>query len=532
MNTLTGTGSLIRLALRLDRVRLPIWIVVSAGMVLITATSVKDLYPTEQSRQLIASTIGTNPAMQAIYGQVYDTSLGAVTMWRVAIVGALLVTLMSIMTVNRHTRQDEEAGRLELIGATVVGRHAPMVAALILAAGANLVVAVLVALGLAGQDLPADGSFLAGFALGLTGIVFAGVTATAAQLAENSRTVTAISVAALGIAFVLRLVGDAGGDSGPSWLSWLSPVGWLQKVHAYAENRWWVLLLMLALAVALVAVAFVLVARRDHGAGLVPPRPGPADASTGLSGAFGLAWRLHRSAMAGWLVAFILMGVMFGSIANSATDLVRDNPQMAEIVAQMGGTAALIDAFMSAILGIVALVVAAYAVSATLRLRAEETSVRAEPVLATGVSRTRWALSHLVFAVVGALVMLVAAGLGLGLAYGISVDDVGGQLGSVFRAALVQLPATLVVAGIAMALFGLAPRFVVGSWAALTLFFLLGQLGPLLQAPQWLMDVSPFTHVPKLLGDVSAAPLVWLSVVALALMIVGLAGFRRRDIAS
>jgi ABC-2 type transport system permease protein len=198
----------------------------------------------------------------------------------------------------------------------------------------------------------------------------------------------------------------------------------------------------------------------------------------------------------------------------------------------MGGTAALVDAFMSAILGIVALVVAAYAVSATLRLRAEETSVRAEPVLATGVSRTRWALSHLVFAVVGALVMLVAAGLGLGLAYGISVDDVGGQLGSVFRAALVQLPATLVVAGIAMALFGLAPRFVVGSWAALTLFFLLGQLGPLLQAPQWLMDVSPFTHVPKLLGDVSAAPLVWLSVVALALMIVGLAGFRRRDIAS
>ncbi|MBP2321570.1 ABC-2 type transport system permease protein [Kibdelosporangium banguiense] len=532
MSALAGTGSLIRLALRLDRVRLPVWIVVSAGLVLVTATSVKDLYPTEASRQLIATTIGTNPAMQAIYGQVYDTSLGAVTMWRMAITGALLVALMSIMTVNRHTRQDEEAGRLELIGATVVGRHAPMVAALIIAAGANMVVAVLIALGLTGQGLPADGSFAAGFALGFTGLVFAGVAAAAAQLAENARTVTAISVAVLGVAFVLRMVGDASGDGGPSWLSWLSPVGWLQKVHAYAENRWWILVLMLALAVVLVGVAFALVARRDHGAGLVPPRPGPADASQGLSGPFGLAWRLHRIALTGWLVAFVLLGVMFGSIANSATDLVKDNPQVAEIVAQMGGTAALVDAFMSAILGLIAFVASAYAVSATLRLRSEETSVRAEPVLATGVSRTRWALSHLVFAAVGALVMLVAAGLGLGISYGISVGDVGGQLGTVFQAALMQLPATLVVAGIAMVLFGLAPRFVIGSWAALTVFYLLGQLGPLLQAPQWLMDVSPFTHVPKLLGDVTAGPLVWLSVVAIALMAVGVAGFRRRDIAS
>ncbi|RSM73850.1 ABC transporter permease [Kibdelosporangium aridum] len=527
MNTLVGTGSLIRLALRLDRVRLPIWILVTAGLVLATASSVAELYPDEASRRQIATTIGSNPAMTAIYGSVYDTSPGAVVMWRLAITGALLVTLMSIMTVNRHTRQDEEAGRLELIGATVVGRHAPMAAALLLATGANIVVALLIAAGLAGQDLPADGSFLAGLTFGALGIAFAAVAAVAAQLAENTRTVTGIAVLVLAVSFVLRLVGDAGSAT---WLSWLSPIGWLQKAHPYAENRWWIVALLLFVAIVLVGVAFVLVGKRDHGAGLVRPRPGPPEASASLSGPISLAWRLHKGSIAGWMIGFVVTGVMFGSIANSATDLVKDNPQVARIVEQMGGKSALVDAFMTAILGIIALVASVYAVQATLRLRSEETAVRAEPVLATAVSRIRWALSHLVFAVIGAVVMLLVAGLAMGIAYGISVDDVGGQLGNVLEATLVQLPATLVVAGIAMALFGLAPRYVIGSWAALTVFWLLGQLGPALQVPQWLMNVSPFTHVPKLLSDISAGPLIWLSVVAVALMAAGLAGLRRRDI--
>ncbi|ALG05724.1 ABC transporter permease [Kibdelosporangium phytohabitans] len=527
MSTLVGTGSLIRLALRLDRVRLPVWILVTVGLVLATATSVADLYPDEASRRQVAATIGSNPAMTAIYGTVYDTSIGAVVMWRLAITGALLITLMSIMTVNRHTRQDEEAGRLELIGATVVGRHAPMAAALIVTTGANVLVALLIALGLDGQGLPVDGSLLAGFAFGTLGIAFAAVAAVAAQLAENTRTVTGIATLVLAVAFVLRLIGDAGSAT---WLSWLSPIGWVQQAHPYAENRWWILALLLAVAVVLVGVAFGLVSRRDHGAGLIRPRPGPPEASASLSGPFGLAWRLHRWSMTGWLVGFLLLGTMFGAIANSATELVEDNPQVAKIVEQMGGKSALVDAFMTAILGIIALVASIYAVQATLRLRTEETSVRAEPVLATGVSRWRWALSHLVFAAIGATAMLIAAGVAMGLAYGISVGDISGQFGNVMQAALVQLPATLVVAGIAMALFGLAPRYVIGSWAALTVFWLLGQLGPMLRVPQWLMNVSPFTHVPKLLNDISATPLVWLSVVAAVLMAAGLAGFRRRDI--
>ena len=73
---------------------------------------------------------------------------------------------MSVLTVVRHTRTEEETGRLELIGATVVGRYAPLTAALLAVGLANLAVAVLVALGLIGVGLPAAGSVALGLAIG------------------------------------------------------------------------------------------------------------------------------------------------------------------------------------------------------------------------------------------------------------------------------------------------------------------------------------------------------------------------------
>jgi ABC-2 type transport system permease protein len=90
-----------------------------------------------------------------------------------------------------------------------------------------------------------------------------------------------------------------------------------------------------------------------------------------------------------------------------------------------------------------------------------------------------------------------------------------------------------VLAGIAAALFGLAPKAsVAGSWTALGVVVLMLFLGATLQLPGWALDISPFTHVPKLPGGVvSASSLAWLSVIAVALAVAGLAGLRRRDIA-
>ena len=86
--------------------------------------------------------------------------------------------------------------------------------------------------------------------------------------------------------------------------------------------------------------------------------------------------------------------------------------------------------------------------------------------------------------------------------------------------------------GLAAALFGLVPRAaVVGAWTALGLVALITLLGPSIRLAQGILDISPFSHLPKLPGaPVMVAPLAWLVGVAVVLGVVGLGAFRRRDL--
>ena len=178
------------------------------------------------------------------------------------------------------------------------------------------------------------------------------------------------------------------------------------------------------------------------------------------------------------------------------------------------------------------LVAAAYGVSAVLRLRAEETAGRADPVLAGSVGRVRWGLSHLAVAFTGAAVLLAVAGIATGLGYGLAVGGAGGETARMLGAGLAQLPAAAVIIGLAALAVGAVPDACVAvAWTAVGLAVLLNIFGQVLQLSHWVLDVSPFTHAPRLPGGpVSAAPLAWLSVIALALAVTGLAALRHRDI--
>ncbi|HEU5470826.1 MAG TPA: ABC transporter permease [Actinophytocola sp.] len=529
MTAFIGTWSLVRLALRRDRILLPAWILVFAAFAYSSAAASVGLYPTVESRVALATGSNANPSLLALYGWIFDpTSLGAISLYKLIALGAAMVAVLTIIVTVRHTRAEEETGRLELIGSTVVGRYAPLTAALIVSFGASLVLGVLSALGLMSPGLPASGAFAFGLAWAATGIVFAAVAAVAAQLTSGARTATGIATAVLGAAYLIRAIGDSTGDGGPSWFSWLSPLGWTAQVRPFAGDRWWVLLIPLLFALACSAGAFALVARRDMGAGLLPDRPGPARGAAGLASPLALAWRLQRGALLGWTVGFVVAGLVFGGIAANVGSLA-DSEQAREMITKLGGQQGLTDAFMATEMGFLAMIVAAFGIQAALRLRAEETALRAEPVLATSVSRTRWALSHLGIALGGSAALLLTAGLAAGLSYGATTDL--DQFGRVFGAALAQLPAACVLTGIAFAAFGLVPQYSVAGWAALSAFVLIGLIGPIVGLDQWVMDVSPFTHTPKLPGtEFSAVPLVWLALVTVAGVAAGFAGLRRRDI--
>ncbi|GAA5075542.1 ABC-2 type transport system permease protein [Thermocatellispora tengchongensis] len=520
--TMTGTGTLIRLILRRDRVLLPVWIVITALLPASIASATTDLYADQAARDSFAAASASNPAQLAMRGPIYDASVGGLTAWTLGSSLALFGGLISILLMIRHTRVEEETGRRELLASGVIGRHAPLAAALAVVLAANLLHGLLSMPALVAGGLPAGSSLLFGLSTAAGGWAFAAVAAITGQLTASSGTARGIAIAIGGLLFALRSLADTGGIG---WLAWLTPFGWVRLTKPYAGDQWWVLGLIAVFVTALAAAAFALSTRRDVAGGLIPARPGPAEGT--LPGAFGLAARLHRGTLAGFAIGFGALGALLG-VAARGLNTQLDTPQFRELAATLGGAeAGLSDVFFTFVMYVLSQLVAGAALVSALRARAEEAAGRAELLLSTPVGRLRWALSHLVFAVMSPVLLLTV----LGAVAGLTFD---GDVARVTGATLAYLPAVWTVAGIATLMFGLLPRLAAAvSWTALGLFLVVDLLAEFKLATGIILDLSPFMHVPAmLLGGASspAAPLLGLTVVAITLTAAGLAFLRRRDL--
>ncbi|MGO1342293.1 MAG: ABC transporter permease, partial [Cellulosimicrobium funkei] len=333
-------------------------------------------------------------------------------------------------------------------------------------------------------------------------------------------------LAVLGVAFLLRAVGDVQEEHG-SWVSWLSPIGWAQQIRAFVDLRWWPLGLSVALVVLLLALGAALAARRDLGAGLVPPRAGRPDAARWLASPLALAWRQQRASVLAWAIGIGVTALACGTFVDSVGDMVAANPEVAQMIGDASDLVAGFVAVMALFLGLGA---GGFAVASAQRARGEETAGRLEPVLATGVGRVRWLAGQLVVTLVGTCVLLAVSAVGLWLG-ALSVGEDAFGLGDHLAASFAYLPAVAVVAGVAVAAFGSRPGLAALAWALLAYSFVVTMFGALLDLPSWASGLSPFWHVPQLPGaDAEPWPFVWLTLLAVVLVALGLAGFRRRDV--
>ncbi|WP_067893130.1 ABC transporter permease [Nocardia vaccinii] len=529
----TGTWRLLRLYLRRDRVVLPLWVLLlSLPLGSVYVKSTEKVYSSPDQLAHFAHTINTSPAQLAMYGPVYNTTSGAAAgLWKAGMFFTI-IGIATILTVIRHTRAEEETGREELLASTRVGRLANLTAALLVSCTGALATGLLAVVSIKGAGVDAHGALAFGLALAGSGMVFAAVGAVAAQLSASARTARGVAFAVLAVTYVLRAVGDARAADGPAApLSWFSPQGWSIQVRALSGDHWWILLLHLATTIVLIGVAYALLRRRDIGSGLIAERPGAPVAAAALSGPFGLAWRLQRGTLVAWAVGLGLYGLVIGSVVNGIANEVGGSKAVQDIIARMGGASAIEDAFITTAFTLLGLAAAAYAISATLRLNSEESADRAEVVLTGSVGRIRWAASHLVFALLGPVVLLLVSGGLAGLAYGIAAHDIGGKVPRVLGAALVQLPAVWLFTGAAVLLFGVLPRWASVAWGVFTAGVALFLLGSIAGMPQWVLDIDPYSHLPKLPAEPFAwTPVVTLVVIAAALLGAGAYAFRRRDL--
>jgi ABC-2 type transport system permease protein len=522
---MTGAGVFLRHFLRRDRWLLLWWTLCAVLLYYSQAVSVDGLYTTKAEFDRAAASMEHNAAFIAMAGpaRALNTIGGQVT-WQATAFGAIVAGLMSMFLVGRHTRAEEESSRDELLRAAPVGRLAPMTAALGDALLANVLLGLFVAVSLIRYPLAAPDSIALGVGLTLCGWVFTGTALLAAQLTSSTRAMYGLAGAFVGLAYALRAIGDVGNPV----LSWLSPIGWYQGMHAFSGVRWWPALLLLAGAAVTTAAAYVVFGRRDFAAGVLPSRPGPVRAGPGLRSGWGLAWRLQRGSVIGWCLGLAFTGLAYGAIGNDVGDLVGDSKTTQDMFIQSAGD--LVNGFYATAILMLALITSGFAISSALRPRGEEDDGRVESLLATALPRSRWLLGNVAVTVAGVVLVILVAGVGLGAGFAMVTGD-GGAVGRYTLATLGYVAPVLVLSGFARLLYGVVPRAASLAWLGLLFCVVVMLFGALLRIPQWLQDVSPFEHIAL----VPAEDFRWPSfltdlLVASLLSAAGQLGFRRRDV--
>ena len=500
---MSGVVALLLAQARRERVLLPVWILGIAFLGFIIANAVATEFGDEASRAAIITVAAASPAFLFIRGLPDGTGIGAVVFFQGYSFIAVLAGLMTTFLVVRHTRTDEELGRAELIGSVPVARAAPLTATLVLGGIANLLLALCMAVGFLAAGLPVAGAFTAGAAVGAVGVFFVAISAVVAQIMPSGRAANGAAAALVGAAYFTRGIGDAFGTPSADltqvssgWFSWLSPIGWGQRSRPFSVADPIPLLVLTVFSVVLGVAVVALRSRRDLGESLLADSAGRDRAGVGGLSLLGLALRQQRFILLGWCVFASLLGSIAGGLGPVVTRVIGGNQSLRELILRLvpGGSGELIDVFTTALLGLGGVIAAAAGIQVVLRLRAEEAEGRAELLLATPRSPSRWLAANLVLATASAVIVAGVAGSAATVGLALSGIE-SGPPGLLVGAALAHVPAAVVFVAVTAVAFATIPRVSIAlGWGFLAVGLVLGQFGELMRLPVWLQDLSPFRH--------------------------------------
>lgn len=517
-------SALTRLTLRRERRSILAWSLGGGCLTLYCILMFNTMYATVEERQAAALTYST-PAAAVFTGPGFGMDAAAPTapsmgaLFAAQALGwlALVAALMGVLMVVSRTRGDEEGGPSELLRSAPVGRGASARAALSATVLAGVVMSGLCSLAALAGGLDPGGCLVVGLGLLLVTLAAAGSGLVLAALAPSARSARGCGLMLVLVWFLLRGLGDAGSsgggdstdstDSAVSLLSWLTPIGLIQQSRVYVDLRWAPLGLLAGVAVVLVWAGLVLHARRELGEGLVASAGSRRTRRRGPASAPGLALRTSASLRGWWAMGGLVFGLTYGIFAPTVEDsfqqMVADNPAMQAFF----GDQLSVQSYLSMIIGYGGILAAACSVALAGTVVGEEGRGLTAIVLSAPVSRRQWLAARVLVLACGSAGVLAAMALGLavGAVPSLSVQDSSATaepwvlVGGIAAGLAAQLPAGLLAGAWLLALHALAPRLARPlGWGAYLLALGISVLGPVARAPQWVLDLSPFTHVPHL----------------------------------
>ena len=512
--------------LRLLRPAAIAWILILAGVGAGVVHTFEDRVATEAERRALEA-MEDVPAFELLSGRYVE--IGTVegftlSRWGVFAIG---VAVWGIITGVGLVRGAEDSGHVEPLRAGLITPRALLVAALAAVVTTHAIFAVAIGLGHTLVGMDGATSWALGVAMGLLATSFALVGALASQVAASRARAFSLAASLFALTLALRFTAAASGT--PEWLWWATPFGWVGHLHEVDEARAQVMLAFLALILVLLVPSLWL-ARRDLHAAVLSgetrrqPRASPRDHVA-------LARHLASGPTAAWGAASFALALLFGLMVRDFVEAMIALPTTVQFLEQLGwlgldtveGTLGMLFMFPT-------LVLALFAATHASAMREEEASWRIEHLLARPLGRTRWLLTKTITAVVAIAIVAVCAVFGAWL--GVLVSGRTLAAGDALLMALNMLPIALLFLGIGIGLIGVAPRLTAPTTFALVVAaFVLDFLGPLLDLPEALLDLSPFRHMAAVpIESIAVGPTLVILGIGVGAAALGVLAFRHRDL--
>ena len=525
-----GTGrSVAALTSRLTRRGAVLVAVATGAYVVIEVVSYGVAYPDAASRARLAA-FGDDPAIRIMQGAPHAVdTVGGFVVWDAGWILQVIVAVWALVVTVRVLRGDEETGRSELVLTGPIRAGRALLAQLAVLVLACLVVGATIGLAFTLAGAAVRGALL--FGAGVAGVAsfFVAAAAVSAQVFVARSRAVSTSAFLLGAAVLVRMVANSADSR--AWVAWLTPLGWLDQLRPFADDRWPVLAVPVGAVGVLLVVAVVLRGARDTGAGLVRGRERRRPRLWGLGSPIAFAWRTNLGVLVGWVVGIAAWGFVIGLLVRSVADFIAVDPGYRDLLAGLGVRLADIPRTFVAMGAVVtALVIALFAAWRVGSAWSEEATARLEHLLTRPVLRRRWLGGHVALLAVSVVLLSGVSATAMWLGGIVTGADL--SLADAAASTFNTVPAIAVFAGLAVLVYGFAPRVTVAATASAAIAaYVLQVVGPMLEWPEVVVGLSPFRHLEAVPVDPFGLPAALVMVaIGLVATVAGVAAFERRDL--
>ncbi|SDM93053.1 ABC transporter permease [Sediminibacillus halophilus] len=474
-----------------------------------------------------------NPAMISMVGPTpietaADYTLGAMYAQEMVLFCGLFAMIIAVLHVISHTRKEEDLGLTELVRSFQIGRQANSLAVISETVIINVLLTLFiwgVMMSFGADTISAEGSFLFGASVGMAGVIGAGIALVMAQIMSTSSAATGSALGIIGLLYIVR----AGTDVSNVGLSMINPLGWTYLTYPFTENNWSLLICALIFSIIVVTIAFALEGARDMGAGYLPEREGRERAKKSLLSVRGLFIKINKGVIIGWMIAFVVMGAAYGSIYGDMQTFLESNEMMKQMFTHSG--VSIEESFTGTIMMVMTGLVSILPIAIINKLFSEESRLHLSQLYATKVTRGQLYWTSIGLAIIAGFVGILLAAGGLG---GIAITAMGDSstmnIFDFLAAGYNFLPSVLFLTGLATLALGWAPRLGRVVYVYLGYSFLLNYFGGILDLPDWFSKTAIQSWIPRMpMEDFDAPIFIAITVISIALVIIGYLGYSRRD---